>query len=128
MTTLAFSPHEIESLETYGDSVLVSDMNFSGRKLSSGLILLDDNGTTSGIRPRWGRVYAIGPEQKDVEVGQYVMVAHGRWTRGIDIIDPQSGEELTIRKVDPNDILLVSDEEQIDDSHSNAVQAQQLSR
>ena len=128
MTTLAFSPHEIESLETYGDSVLVSDMNFSGRKLSSGLILLDDNGTTSGIRPRWGRVYAIGPEQKDVEVGQYVMVAHGRWTRGIDIIDPQSGEELTIRKVDPNDILLVSDEEQVDDSHSNAVQAQQLSR
>ncbi len=125
---MTFSPHKIESLETYGDSVLVADMNFSGRKLSSGLILLDDNGTTSGIRPRWGRVYAIGPEQKDVEVGQYVMIAHGRWTRGIDIVDPHSDEELTIRKVDPNDILLVSDEELIDDSHSSAVQAQQQSR
>ena len=36
------------------------------------------------------------------------MIAHGRWSRGIAIED-EDGEK-TIRKVDPNDILLVSDE------------------
>jgi hypothetical protein len=36
------------------------------------------------------------------------MIAHGRWTRGIKIEDT-NGEQI-IRKVDPNDILLVSDE------------------
>jgi hypothetical protein len=36
------------------------------------------------------------------------MITHGRWTRGIKIED-ENGEQI-IRKVDPNDILLVSDE------------------
>jgi hypothetical protein len=36
------------------------------------------------------------------------MIAHGRWTRGIKIED-NDGEQI-IRKVDPNDVLLVSDE------------------
>jgi uncharacterized ubiquitin-like protein YukD len=36
------------------------------------------------------------------------MVEHGRWTRGIKIED-ENGEQI-IRKVDPKDILLISDE------------------
>jgi hypothetical protein len=36
------------------------------------------------------------------------MVSHGRWSRGIKIEDENG--EVTIRKVDPKDILLVSDE------------------
>jgi hypothetical protein len=44
-------------------------MEFTGRQLASGIVLLNDNGTTAGIRPRWGQVYAIGPEQQDVTVG-----------------------------------------------------------
>ena len=62
----------------------------------------------SGIRPRWGKIYALGPEVRDLKVGQYIMVSHGRWTRGIKIED-ENGEQI-IRKVDPKDILLVSDE------------------
>jgi hypothetical protein len=62
----------------------------------------------SGIRPRWGKIYALGPEVKGLEVGQYIMVSHGRWSRGIKIEDENG--EVTIRKVDPKDILLVSDE------------------
>ena len=36
------------------------------------------------------------------------MISHGRWTRGMKIEDDEG--EKTIRKVDNNDILLVSDE------------------
>jgi len=96
-------------------------MEFSGRQLSSGVLLLNDNGTTAGIRPRWGRVYAIGPEQKDVTVGQWICVAHGRWTRGLEVEDGQGVR--TIRRVDPKDILLISDDEPNDDTVSDAIQA-----
>ena len=37
------------------------------------------------------------------------MVAHGRWTRGIDV--QQEQEVITVRRVDINDILIVSDEQ-----------------
>lgn len=123
----AFSPTKISSLRALNDSVIVTDMEFSGRQLSSGIILHNDNGTTAGIRPRWGRVYAVGPEQKEVTVGQWVCVAHGRWTRGLDIEDEEGSK--TIRRVDPNDILLISDDEPgIDDTLSDAIQAQKRDR
>jgi len=119
--TAAFSATRISSLRALNDNVIVEDMEFSGRQLSSGMILLNDNGTTAGIRPRWGRVYAIGPDQKDVRIGQWICVAHGRWTRGLDIEDEQGFR--TIRRIDPKDILLISDEQPNDDTISDAIQA-----
>ena len=116
----------ISNLRPLGDTILVSDMNFNERFTSSGIVLLSDNGKTSGIRPRWGYVFAIGPEQKDVEIGQWICVAHGRWTRGVEI--EMEGKTVTIRKVDPNDILIVSDEKPSDDTLSTAIQAEQKSR
>ena len=106
-----YAPHKVEKhqLKALQDTVLVSDMVFDERISTGGIVLLNDNGKGNGIRPRWGRVYAVGHEQKDVEVGNWVLVAHGRWTRGLDIED-ETGK-LTIRKIDPKDILLVSDDE-----------------
>jgi co-chaperonin GroES (HSP10) len=121
MTTAAYAPHKVQSLRPLKDTVLVTDMVFKERKLNSGLILLNDNGTTAGIRPRWGRIYAVGPEQKDYSVGDWICVAHGRWTRGVEIEDVE-GNAVTIRKVDPKDILLISDEQPSDDTMSDAVQ------
>lgn len=116
----AFAPHRISTLKVLRDNVLVSDMEFSGRQLSSGIILMNDNGKSDGIRPRWGQVYAVGPDQTDVQVGQWICVAHGRWTRGLEIED-ESGEK-TIRKIDPKDILLVSNKHPgYDDTVSQAV-------
>ena len=119
----AFEPHRIdrEQLKPLRDAVIVSDMNFKERISRGGLILPTDNGKSSGIRPRWGRVYAVGPEQTDVRVGEWVCVAHGRWTRGVEIEDSE-GTVITIRKVDPKDILLISDEQPSDDTMSDAVQ------
>jgi hypothetical protein len=118
-----FTPHKVlkEQIKAIRDHVLVHEMAFDGRKLNSGIILLNDNGKGYGIRPRWGRVYAVGPEQTTVKVGQWIMVAHGRWTRGLQLED-ETGE-LTLRKIDPKDILLVSDREEApqDDTQSTAV-------
>ena len=117
----AYAPHRITSLRALNDSVLVTDMQFKDRQLSSGIILPGDNGKASGIRARWGQVYEVGPIQQDVRVGQWICVAHGRWTRGIEIVD--NGVKLTIRKIDPKDIMLISDEEPVDDTMSTAVLA-----
>jgi len=115
-----FKPHQVTSLRALKDHVLVADMNFSGRQLSSGIFLLNDDTRTAGIRPRWARVYAIGPDQQDISVGQWVLVSHGRWTRGVKIEDQQG--ETTVRRIDPNDVLLVSDVEPgADDTISDAI-------
>ena len=121
MKKLAFQPHQLNKSQIHplNKSVIVTDMVFDQRITSSGIILPNDNGTGSGIRPRWGQVYAVGPEQTDVVVGQWICVAHGRWTRGIDIED-ESGKK-TLRRIDPEDILMVSDELPQDDTMSDAV-------
>jgi len=125
--TAAYSPTFVQQLRAVRDSVLVADMEFEERQLSSGIVLIKDNGTTAGIRPRWGKIYAVGSEQTEFMVGQWVCVAHGRWTRGVDIQDA-SGSKVTIRKIDPKDVLLVSDDRPSDDTLSEAVQARQASR
>jgi len=119
-TKTAFTPKRIHSIKALRDSVIVCDMKFTGRQLSSGIALLDDNGKADGIRPRWGQVYEVGPKQQDVKPGQWVCVAHGRWTRGLEIEDDEGTK--TIRKIDPKDILLVSDQYPgLDDTISDAI-------
>jgi co-chaperonin GroES (HSP10) len=130
MNKPAYSPHKLskKQIKALHDHVIVSEMIFDQRITQSGLILPNDNGTTLGIRPRWGRVYAVGPKQQTVRVGQWICVDHGRWTRGLDIED-EAGK-ITIRRIDPKDILLVSDSEDMprDDTMSTAVHVQKKSR
>lgn len=117
----AYSPIEVSKVIPLHDHVLVSGMNFEERKTSGGIIIKSDNMKSSGIRPRWAKVFAVGPNQLDVSEDQYVLVAHGRWTRGIKI---KMGNDIhVIRRIDPNDILAVSDEPQIDDTMSDKVLA-----
>ena len=98
--------HDITPLKK---RLLVSHMHFGETKSAGGIILVDDDGSQAGIHPRWAKVYAIGKEQEDVTVGQWVMVAHGRWSRALKV--SKDGVELEVRMIDENDILLVSDEE-----------------
>ena len=89
--------------------VLVSHMHFGETKSKGGIIMLDDDGTQGGIHPRRAKVYAVGKQQDDVKVGQWLMVAHGRWSRAFKV--KKEGVELEVRMIDENDILLVSDTE-----------------
>ena len=110
--SLAFEPHKIErdKFHPIGKHVIVSDMAFEERISSGGIILLNDDKKSAGIRPRWAQVYALGPDFEDDEItiGKWICVSHGRWTRGIEVED-ETGKK-TLRRVDTNDILLVSDE------------------
>ena len=94
------------------DKVLVSDMDFGEQKTKGGIIITSDDGKAHGVKPRWGKVYAVGPEQKDVKVGEWVLVEHGRWTRGIDLIEDSNGDEVktTIRMIENKAMLATADE------------------
>jgi co-chaperonin GroES (HSP10) len=117
---------EGKTIKPLGNNVIVRDMSFEGRTLDSGIVLLGDDGKTDGIRPRWAQVYAVGPEQTDVTVGQWVLLEHGRWGRGIKIT--QEGEELTIRRADPEAIMMVSDTEPESETIANSVHAERKTR
>lgn len=106
--------HQINSLRAIRDDVIVRDMEFKDRVLASGILLADDNYKSEGIRPRWGQVFKVGPKQDRFKPGQWICVAHGRWTRGANI--EVDGEEITIRRVDLNEVLLVADEKPQDDT------------
>ena len=128
MTKLAYQAHQLkrEQLKPLNDSVIVGEMTFDQRFTTGGIVLLNDNGKSTGIRPRWGQVYAVGPEQHDVKVGEWVCIAHGRWTRGIDIEDGEV--KRTIRKIDPNDILISADERPNDLTFSDAIHVEKKER
>lgn len=125
---LAYAAHQLNrnQIRPLNDSIIVSDMVFDERITNGGIVLLNDNGKGTGIRPRWGQVYAIGPEQKDVAIGQWVCVAHGRWTRGIEVED-ETGKK-TLRRIDPKDIMLISDSPVHDETWSDAVHVETAPR
>ena len=93
-----------------GEDVLVIDMDFGEQVTQGGIILTSDDGKTRGIYPRWARVYSVGPKNKDTEfnVGDWVLVKHGRWTRGLKF-ETDDGE-FEMRKVELESILAVSSE------------------
>ncbi len=95
------------------DNVLITEMSFEEQKTASGIIIQSDDGKSHGVRPRWGRVWAVGPEQKDVKVGEWILVEHGRWTRGVTVKD-DNGNEFIIRRVEVKSILASSDEKPSD--------------
>lgn len=113
--------YRAKALKPINARILVKGMQFSERISKGGLILPSDDTKSEGIRPRWAEVCAIGPDQKDVKVGEWVLVDHGRWTRGLKI--NVAGEDMVVRMIDENDILLVSDEPQVDETFSSAVSA-----
>ena len=58
-------------------------------KTKSGIILSSKNSEDNANTPRWGKVYAIGPDVLDVKVNDYVLVAPLRWTTGFKLDDKQ---------------------------------------
>ena len=89
-------------------NVIVSDMYFGEQKTRGGLIITSDDGTTRGIYPRWARVHAKGPDNtEEYQIGDWVLVEHGRWTRSVEIDEGKGEKEL--RMIDVDAILMWSD-------------------
>jgi co-chaperonin GroES (HSP10) len=89
--------------------VLVCDMEFGMEKSAGGILLHSDDGKSTGIHPRWAKVYAVGPNQQEVKVGEWILLEHGRWSRGINYRTPE-GNDIVIRLADNNAILMSADE------------------
>jgi co-chaperonin GroES (HSP10) len=109
-------------LRAIRDKVIVCDMEFGIEKTAGGILVSSDDGKRSGIHPRWARVYAVGPEQHSVKEGQWVLLSHGRWSRGIEHLTPNN-EKITIRMADNDAILLVSDSKPTDVMRSVSAEA-----
>jgi len=97
------------TVKPLGDKIFVSDMEFGEQKTASGLYIPSDNAKSSGIHPRWGKVWAIGPDQTSVELGEWVLIEHGRWTRTVEY-ENTDGSITEVRMVDNNAILIASAE------------------
>lgn len=86
------------------DRVIVTDMYFGEQKTASGIIIRDDDGSTRGIYPRWARVHAKGRMNEDeYQVGDWILVEHGRWTRGFKLDEGNGVVE--IRMVEAESII-----------------------
>jgi co-chaperonin GroES (HSP10) len=95
------------------DHVIVEEMDFGEQKTATGIIIMSDDGKGIGIKPRWGKVYAVGPEQQDIQAGDWILLEHGRWTRGFEL-EEEDGTTKTLRKADNAAILMISDEKPSD--------------
>ena len=94
------------------DRVIVREMHFGEMKTQGGIILTHDDGKDRGIKPRWGKVYAKVHENKDeFEVGDWILVEHGRWTRGFNMQLPDEDEVCVLRTIDPTGIIGYQKEE-----------------
>lgn len=90
------------------DKVLVVNIESGGKVTSGGIIIPDDDGKERGIRPRWAEVYAVGSDVADIKPGQWILVGHGRWSRGVNVDTPDG--KIVLRQIDyPDAVLLVSD-------------------
>ena len=98
--------------------VFVTDLEHGLRLTRGGLILPDDNMSERGVHPRWGKVFAVGPDVDNISPGEWIYIKHGRWTTGIDLeID---GALVRIWGVEyPDSVEIISDTDPtLDTKHS----------
>jgi co-chaperonin GroES (HSP10) len=93
--------------------VLAELLGLDQRVTASGIIIAGENGKDRGIRPRWARVVLVGEGIDWCEPGQYVLVAHGRWSRQFEC--EHAGEKLKLVHLDNKECLIVTDDEPHDD-------------
>jgi co-chaperonin GroES (HSP10) len=104
---MAFDPLKITSIRALNKDVIVTDMDFSEMTTASGIVIQSDDGKVHGIKPRWARVYKVGPKQQDIKVGEWILIEHGRWTRKLKIEDSEGVKE--IQKIDVDCVLASAD-------------------
>jgi len=89
------------------DRLYVKDIEKGENITKSGLIILDDNMSERGVRPRWATVYKTGPKVDGLNPGDRILIAHARWTKPFIALD-DNGEYVELRAAEyPDSILLV---------------------
>ena len=91
-----------DDIKAIGNRVIVSDMEFGEQVTKGGIIIPSDDGTR-GIYSQDGvKVFRKGPRTMTHEQGQWILVEHGRWTRGLSRI--LGDEDMTLRMVEAESI------------------------
>ena len=99
------------NIKPLGDKVFVHNMNFGEQTTAAGIVLVSDDSKDRGIHARWAQVWALGGgHQEEFKVGDWILIEHGRWTRGIPY-EYEDGTETTIRMVENKSIMLWDTEE-----------------
>jgi co-chaperonin GroES (HSP10) len=106
------------TLKPLRDTVFVTDMEFGMQKTNYGLYIPSDDGKSTGIHPRWGRVWAIGPEQDEIKVGEWILIEHGRWTRSFEY--ENDDKSITELRVVENKSIMLRAKEKPSDVQRNA--------
>ena len=108
-----------KSFTPIGNKVFVTEFDRGIQKTLGGIIIPDDDMKDRGIRPRWAKVHAVGPDVDDLVPGEWVLIAHGRWSQRITMSDGE-GSDLDIWQAEyPESILLVSDSDPRDHEMHN---------
>ena len=71
-------------MKAYKGRVIVKDIERGEARSSFGLYLGNDDGKLSGIKPRWARVHSVGDDITNIKPGYWILIQHGRWTRGVE--------------------------------------------
>jgi co-chaperonin GroES (HSP10) len=93
------------SVRPIRNRVIVNNMEFGEQTTSGGIIIASDDGKDQGIKPRWGCVVSKGNENTDpYEIGDWILVEHGRWTRGFEV-EMDDGTVDTMRTVESESVI-----------------------
>ena len=93
------------------DRVLVRDMHFGDTTTNGGIIILSDDGKDRGIHPRWAQVVRKGDDNDDpYDVGDWILVEHGRWTRGFKVDMDGESDTVECRIVEAKSVMMWSQE------------------
>ena len=93
------------SVRPIRNRVIVNKMEFGEQTTSGGIILASDDGKDQGLKPRWGCVVSKGNENTDpYEIGDWILVEHGRWTRGFEV-EMNDGTVDTMRTVESESVI-----------------------
>ena len=95
------------NVKAFGDRILgvmIDRPDGEYKATKSGLLIAEKDASTESIRPRWFQISSVGERIDWVKPGDYVLVAHGRWSNGITLSDDSK-----VWLLDNKEILGVSD-------------------
>jgi len=94
-------------LTTLNDSIIFEFLDeiqngYFATKTKSGIILQTQNPELNATLPRWGKVYAVGPDVKDVAVDDFILIAPLHWSTNFKF------EDKRYNRAFEKDVLLVA--------------------
>jgi co-chaperonin GroES (HSP10) len=72
-----------------------------------GLVLINQGTDVQSTDARWGKVLAVGPETKDIKVGDIVLIEYGKWTVGFKY------DGINVWKSDEEKVIALGDDESV---------------